>query len=84
MGFNVLIIDDNPDDRFIIKRSIDKADKTCSVTEAKTATEGLNILNGDKQFDCLFLDYRLPDMDGLDVLEKYMTAKKIWARAQLL
>lgn len=69
-SIRVLIVDDASEDRETCRRFLGKCPVYDYVLEeAETITAGLNIC----QFcppDCVLLDYRLPDGDGLDFLEK--------------
>lgn len=63
----LLVIDDDEVDRMSIVRTIRAARVSSEISEAATAKEGLSTLaNGE--FDAVLLDFRLPDMDCLDVL----------------
>ncbi|MCD8526095.1 MAG: response regulator [Alphaproteobacteria bacterium] len=66
---NILIIDDNSIDREAIRRSlpIPYRDYELTVHEASNGREAVD-LSHNQNFGCIFLDYRLPDMDGLAVL----------------
>lgn len=64
----LLLIDDDELDRQIVTRALDKSSITCTVVQAITAADGLKLAE-EQKFDAIFLDYRLPDMDGLDVLK---------------
>lgn len=67
---NVLIIDDNETDRRVCRRFLLACQKmNFTISEAETAAQGLNLLSEEK-FDCLILDYQLPDESGLKVLDK--------------
>jgi len=62
----ILIIDDNKVDRQAIRRSLGK---TAVIHEADSGRAGLAFI--EKQtVDCIFLDYRLPDMDGVALLKQ--------------
>ncbi|MCI5060173.1 MAG: response regulator, partial [Alphaproteobacteria bacterium] len=69
MGLNVLVIDDNAADRLIIGRSLSKIDKEISVYEADCTQEALEAMQ-NTSFDCIFLDYMLPDKDGITFLKE--------------
>ncbi len=70
----VLVTDDDDADRMIIRRSLDKTGLQLEIHEAATGAEALRQLQ-DKRFDCVFLDYRLPDMQGTELLEKITGAE---------
>ena len=63
----LLLIDDNDLDRQAIIRTFKKAEWNIQITQASSANSGLQEFEAD-DFDAVLLDYRLPDMDGLDTL----------------
>lgn len=73
---NVLVIDDEPGMRLGVERTLEgtilefwETDKiTVTVQSAATGNEGLDKINAGGT-DILFLDYKLPDMNGLEVIE---------------
>lgn len=65
---HILCIEDSDDDFTIIKQTLKKNMNTSvSFDRASTCREGLSLLKKNK-FDVLLLDYMLPDMNGLEVL----------------
>lgn len=68
---NILIIDDNPEDREVIKRYLKKGNLEDSfaykLTEATTLQGALQEIERSVP-DCILLDYMLPDITGLDAL----------------
>ncbi len=66
----VLIVEDEKLVRWSLKERLKKEDY--EVFEADTGGGGLGILK-EELIDLILLDYRLPDMTGLDVLRKTMT-----------
>lgn len=63
----LLLIDDNDLDRQAIIRTFKKTEWNINITQAASAKDGLIQFESD-DFDAVLLDYRLPDMDGLDTL----------------
>jgi signal transduction histidine kinase len=63
----VLIVDDDLVDRLMIGRALRKTEIGIEQVEATTAAEAIAILT-DSDFDCVFLDYYLPDQDGLTLI----------------
>lgn len=70
----VLIVDDSDLDRERIRRQLKKHySEEHSIQEGDSGQQGLELMK-EAQFDCVLLDYRLPDMTGLEVMEQ---AKKL-------
>jgi two-component system, sensor histidine kinase and response regulator len=67
--FKVLIIDDDAVDRMAVIRAFKGADFRTELTQAIDCATGL-ILANNHQFDCIFIDYRLPDGNGIELLQK--------------
>lgn len=62
------LIDDNPEDRAMIRRYLlQDTNYHYSILEAETGEEGLALCKSAKP-DCILLDYDLPGLDGLAVL----------------
>lgn len=64
----ILIVDDDAVDRMSVQRALLKSGMTLIVTEARTYAEAIVLLN-THQFDCTFVDYRLPDQNGLALVQ---------------
>ena len=67
--FKVLIIDDDRIDRMTVIRAFKDADFRTELTEAIDCATGIAVANSH-QFDCIFIDYRLPDGNGIELLQK--------------
>jgi PAS domain S-box-containing protein len=64
----VLIIDDDIVDRIACQRALKlNPDYDFVLAEAETGREGLQLAHSERP-DCILLDYRLPDLDGLEFL----------------
>ncbi|OVE75241.1 hypothetical protein BVX97_05360 [bacterium E08(2017)] len=66
-SIHVLLIEDDPDGRESVKEAIE--DIGYDVSDVETGQEGVN-LAADKSFDVILSDLVLPDIDGLEVLER--------------
>ncbi len=65
---NILLIEDDQIDRMSFQRYLKKTDLLCNVDECVLGKPCLDkFKEGD--FDIVFLDYNLPDINGLDLLE---------------
>lgn len=64
----ILVIDDDAVDRMMIQRSLQKTDLQFELQNAETGESAISILK-EHTFDCIFLDYWLPDQDGLHLIK---------------
>jgi two-component system, sensor histidine kinase and response regulator len=64
----VLIVDDDQIDRITVQRALKKAGMTVDCVEAEDCAQAIAILS-QTPFDCIFVDYRLPDHDGLALVQ---------------
>lgn len=64
---NVLLIDDEANIRVTLTRILQKAG--CNVTHASSGSEALQLISGNL-FDLVYLDLRLPDINGIDMLRE--------------
>lgn len=61
---NILIVDDNEDDREIIGRILRSAGVACQIAEAVSVSGAVQACQ-EGGFDCVIMDYQLPGEDGL-------------------
>ncbi len=65
---SVLLVDDDVVDRMLVQRSLKNAGMNIVFSEAENCATAMELL--DRQsFDCIFVDYQLPDRDGLSLVE---------------
>ena len=69
MECKILLIDDSQDDQFMFKRILTKTGVESKLSSFGTAREGLDTAKSSP-FDCIFLDYNLPGMNGMDFLKE--------------
>ncbi len=69
-ALHILVIEDDEVDQLMVSRSLKTAGWQAQVSFAANAEDGFKELS-QKTFDCIFLDYRLPDEDGLSLLKKF-------------
>ncbi|HEY4573986.1 MAG TPA: response regulator [Thermoanaerobaculia bacterium] len=68
----LLIVDDSPEDRELYRRLlVQDREHAYEILEAETGEEGLALAR-ERSPDCLLLDYRLPDVDGLEFLARLL------------
>ncbi len=73
----LLIVDDSPEDRELYRRLLAQdREHAYEILEAETGEEGLDVAR-ERSPDCLLLDYRLPDVDGLEFLSRLLTEKLV-------
>jgi two-component system, sensor histidine kinase and response regulator len=65
----VLIVDDDEVDRMAVRRALKTAGLTLEISEAYDCAMAIAKLQ-DNNFDCAFVDYRLPDKDGLALVQE--------------
>ncbi len=66
----ILVIDDNPDDRELLRRSLERTmSDRYEVFEASDGEEGLRVMQ-EVRPDCALLDYSFPGRDGLSILSE--------------
>ena len=63
----ILVVDDSREDREVYRRFINSCDRPYEVAETETGEEGLELCRSVAP-DCVLLDYRLPDLNGLEFL----------------
>jgi CheY-like chemotaxis protein len=73
--WRVILIEDNPEDRVELRRLLlAGSDRRFMLEEAVTGAAGVAaIFAGPSLPDCVLLDYKLPDMDALQVLQALTT-----------
>lgn len=65
---NVLIVDDNANNRKILRRMLEV--KQIMVEEADSGLEALLVMRHHPEFDVVIMDYHMPIMDGLETIRK--------------
>lgn len=67
--YNILLIEDNRDDAKIISRYFEKYGDNFNLVHTVSGEEGLKLIE-EKFYDVIFLDLKLPGIDGLRLLEE--------------
>jgi two-component system, NarL family, sensor histidine kinase BarA len=68
---SILIIEDDEIDRMALRRYLKSERPDAEIVESHNCAEGFSAL-AEKEFDCILLDYHLPDGDGIELLQKLM------------
>lgn len=68
----ILIIDDNELDRKFAVSMLENSDRSFSIEEADDGPEGIEAFKHGT-FDCVILNYRMPTMEGSEVLDELLT-----------
>ncbi|HEV8243993.1 MAG TPA: response regulator [Nitrospirales bacterium] len=79
-SFRILVVDDDPGIRLMAVLALKQDEHT--VIEASSGSEALRLINEQKP-DLIVLDFKMPDMDGIEVL-KILRAKRETARLPVL
>ncbi len=76
-NLKVLVIDDNPGDRELYEQFlVDDYDQGYDFVETGLGKEGIKLCTTE-DFDCVLLDYDLPDLNGIQFLNLLETKTKI-------
>lgn len=65
----ILVVDDDEVDRMAVRRALKAAGVQMELSEVSDCAGAIATLQQQK-FDCVFLDYRLPDGDGLTLVQQ--------------
>jgi two-component system, sensor histidine kinase and response regulator len=66
---NVLVIDDDAIDRMAVRRHLKSTQENLQVVEAENCQIALEKIK-EQAFDCIFVDYNLPDGNGIDLVQQ--------------
>ena len=69
MAIKILIVDDEPDIRDVLKLTLLEAEEKYEVIEAKDGKEAIKIITS-KPLDLVLLDYKIPKIDGREVCQR--------------
>ena len=73
MKFNILYIEDHPDNMTLVRRIVHASDYT--LIEAGTGLQGVLIAE-TQDIDLILLDINLPDIDGYEVVRRLRASAK--------
>lgn len=69
----ILVVDDDEVDRMSLRRALRQANIAAELQEAEDYSAALLALN-DQTYDCIFVDYRLPDKNGMALVQDLRAA----------
>jgi DNA-binding response OmpR family regulator len=72
---NLLIVDDEPDQLKLTKLYLQRNDPCLTIQTAYTASEALTKTE-ETEYDCIILDYVMPDTSGIQLAEKIRKSRK--------
>jgi CheY-like chemotaxis protein len=65
----ILVVDNNEVDRIAVRSALTKAGVKMQLSEVGDSKNALSVLR-TTAYDCVFLDYHLPDQDGLTFIQQ--------------
>ena len=65
----ILVVDDDEVDRISVRRNFNQTLAQVNIVEAVTCQAALALIQ-QQPFDCAFIDYNLPDGNGIDLVEQ--------------
>lgn len=72
-NLKILLVDDNPENRFIVKRFLDESE--ISVSEVGDGIEAIDAFT-TKKFDVIFMDINMPNKDGIEATRDIRAMEK--------
>ena len=83
MSFNVLVVDDSPPMRQVIKKVIQISGfDVGELLEAGNGKEALKVLSSN-WVDVILLDIHMPEMDGIEMLRR-LSEEDLWKRIPVI
>jgi signal transduction histidine kinase len=67
--YELLLIDDDEEDRMVIQHFLKKADMSFNFKECNSGNSGIDAFKNGS-YDCVIVDYNLNDTDGIQVLDE--------------
>ena len=68
---SILTIEDDENDRKVMRRYLESETPDIEIVESCDCAEGFSEM-AKLHFDCILLDYQVPDGDGIEFLQKLM------------
>jgi len=80
--YRILLVEDDPDHAFLEKKAIMGIGKVSEVDTAVTAQEAMNLIKKDG-YSLVLIDFKLPGMNGLELIKKITKIKNAPATMML-
>lgn len=74
MNIRILVVEDERNQRMLLKKILEKG--TYTVDTVDTGQHAITAFQ-ERDYDCVLLDQRLPDMNGLEILERIKTINPV-------
>ncbi len=71
----ILVVEDDEIERMVLYKALSKARADIEMESASTCESAIASLKQQRDFECVFLDYRLPDGSGRELVEKIRHAQ---------
>lgn len=65
----ILHVDDEADQLIILKQSIKKVDPSVQIKSVRSPEKAIRLLQ-EEHYDCIISDYRMPEMNGIELARK--------------
>ena len=66
----LLLVEDSDDDRALVRKLLGQSPRPYKITECASGEEAVALLAKGARFDCVLIDCRLPDLDGVALLRR--------------
>ncbi|WP_240538731.1 ATP-binding protein [Halomonas sp. SH5A2] len=80
-GYRLLIVDDNTSNRQLLSALLEAPDR--HITLAESGYEAIEI-GREQTFDMVFMDIRMPEMDGVQTTQTLRRINSVWSRCPII
>jgi len=83
MKRKIMLVDDNPDLRYLVKIGLEQLSESFKITTVKGAKECFELLEKNQIPDLILLDIMMPEMNGWDVLVR-LRSEPSWEKIPVI